>query len=228
MRRGFTLIELLVVIAIIAILAAILFPVFAKAREKARQASCLNNCKQIGTAFLSYCQDYDEKFPLYWHSDLQTDASSPGAKFHTSNGSASYPPAYYRTWMDYVYPYIKNTQVFQCPSGRKRESAYNSPSYGYNRQIHTSGTYNPLTIGQVLRPAECVLTMDYGTAYSVYANVGEFTSWNQSTTGEWVHPHNDGANITFADGHAKWLSRSDGTVTGGTEATNRAWNPTLP
>jgi prepilin-type N-terminal cleavage/methylation domain-containing protein len=64
MRKGFTLIELLVVIAIIAILAAILFPVFAKAREKARQSSCLSNIKQIGLAFLQYCQDYDEKFVL--------------------------------------------------------------------------------------------------------------------------------------------------------------------
>ncbi|MEN6404264.1 MAG: prepilin-type N-terminal cleavage/methylation domain-containing protein, partial [Armatimonadia bacterium] len=69
MKRGFTLIELLVVIAIIAILAAILFPVFAKAREKARQTSCLNNCKQLGTAIVQYCQDYDERMPKCYTAD---------------------------------------------------------------------------------------------------------------------------------------------------------------
>jgi prepilin-type N-terminal cleavage/methylation domain-containing protein len=66
-RNGFTLIELLVVIAIIAILTAIIFPVFAKAREKARQAHCMSNCKQLGLAFLSYCQDYDEELPLTFY-----------------------------------------------------------------------------------------------------------------------------------------------------------------
>jgi prepilin-type N-terminal cleavage/methylation domain-containing protein len=71
--RGFTLIELLVVIAIIAILAAILFPVFAQAREKARQASCLSNAKQMSTAVMMYAQDYDETFPLYFQPQANGD-----------------------------------------------------------------------------------------------------------------------------------------------------------
>ncbi|MDR3710712.1 MAG: DUF1559 domain-containing protein, partial [Capsulimonadaceae bacterium] len=84
-HEGFTLIELLVVIAIIAILAAILFPVFAKAREKARQASCQSNMKQLGIGFVQYVQDYDERFP-----------------------STAY-------WGSQIYPYEKSTGVFKCP-----------------------------------------------------------------------------------------------------------------
>jgi len=95
MRRGFTLIELLVVIAIIAILAAILFPVFARAREKARQSSCLSNVKQIALGMLQYAQDYDERLVL-------------AAMYYAS-------PNYY-TWMYLLQPYVKNIQVFTCPS----------------------------------------------------------------------------------------------------------------
>ncbi|MCD6352263.1 MAG: DUF1559 domain-containing protein, partial [Armatimonadetes bacterium] len=90
MRRGFTLIELLVVIAIIAILAAILFPVFAKAREKARQASCMSNLKQIALGLLMYVQDYDGRFMCI--------RQGPGG------------------WNKNVQPYVKNWQVFVCPS----------------------------------------------------------------------------------------------------------------
>jgi prepilin-type N-terminal cleavage/methylation domain-containing protein/prepilin-type processing-associated H-X9-DG protein len=94
-QSGFTLIELLVVIAIIAILAAILFPVFAQAREKARQAGCLSNCKQIGTAVMMYAQDYDEQSPPWW------------------NEVPKVGPVYWHYWLK---PYVKNIQVFICPS----------------------------------------------------------------------------------------------------------------
>jgi prepilin-type N-terminal cleavage/methylation domain-containing protein/prepilin-type processing-associated H-X9-DG protein len=98
-RRGFTLIELLVVIAIIAILAAILFPVFAKAREKARQTACLSNEKQIGLGLLQYEQDFDEALPYIWYG---------------TNGGGSAAGGNYK-WMDAVYPYIKSDAVFSCP-----------------------------------------------------------------------------------------------------------------
>src|SRR5512133_889693 len=96
-RTGFTLIELLVVIAIIAILAAILFPVFAKAREKARQSSCLSNCRQLALACLSYAQDFDERI----------------VKGRIPDWGAG-PP--YFSMIQQLNPYVKNSQVFDCPS----------------------------------------------------------------------------------------------------------------
>src|SRR6056297_580676 len=117
MQRGFTLIELLVVIAIIAILAAILFPVFARAREKARQASCLSNAKQLGLGFMMYVQDYDERLPAVY---------------------VWLPEGY---WAQLIYPYVENHQVYQCPSAPKDEPVgggkwrglWNYPlHYGFN------------------------------------------------------------------------------------------------
>jgi prepilin-type N-terminal cleavage/methylation domain-containing protein/prepilin-type processing-associated H-X9-DG protein len=113
---GFTLIELLVVIAIIAILAAILFPVFARARENARRASCQSNLKQIGLGFLQYAQDYDEKLALpYW--------TQPGSIMHYPTDFTTPVPLSYDaqtgtvlSWVDEIYPYVKNTQIFTCPS----------------------------------------------------------------------------------------------------------------
>src|SRR5580692_815365 len=102
-RRAFTLIELLVVIAIIAILAAILFPVFAQAREKARQTSCLSNTKQMGLAVLMYIQDYDETSPLAYHNPSWGGTQGP----HTN---------FYASWWSFIYPYNKSGQVTRCPS----------------------------------------------------------------------------------------------------------------
>src|SRR4028118_560172 len=108
-HRGFTLIELLVVIAIIAILAAILFPVFARARENARRASCQSNLKQIGLGVMQYIQDYDEKFP-------PTYVSLDGAAGYTAPAVNTTPAANAdQGWAQIIQPYMKSTQLLQCP-----------------------------------------------------------------------------------------------------------------
>ncbi len=116
---GFTLIELLVVIAIIAILAAILFPVFARARENARRSSCMSNMKQIGLGMLQYTQDYDEKYPS-----------------GTDNGRGS-------GWAGQVLPYIKSSQVFVCPSDARPLNGNPQISYAYNSAISLVFASNP-------------------------------------------------------------------------------------
>ncbi|RYX82561.1 DUF1559 domain-containing protein [bacterium] len=117
-RLAFTLIELLVVIAIIAILAAILFPVFARARENARRASCQSNLKQIGLGVMQYIQDYDEKYPIW---DLQNN-TSPDA--YIPGGQNGYYDGYwtYGNWRYYIQPYVKSTQLFTCPSTIKPQA----------------------------------------------------------------------------------------------------------
>lgn len=102
MRKGFTLIELLVVIAIIAILAAILFPVFARAREKARQTSCLSNAKQMGLAYAMYAQDFDDRGPCY---------------DYVAGGT------WRMSWDALLYNYVKNEQVFVCPTFATRKES---------------------------------------------------------------------------------------------------------
>lgn len=136
---GFTLIELLVVIAIIAILAAILFPVFARARENARRASCQSNLKQIGLGFAQYIQDYDEKYPSHimttWNAGC-TDTSGNGAPewFTTANGPGRGP-----LWWQGLYPYTKSLQILVCPSNRESKvtsSTLVAPAYGMNIQFN--------------------------------------------------------------------------------------------
>lgn len=197
-RHGFTLIELLVVIAIIAILAAILFPVFARAREKARQSACSSNLKQLSLAVLMYTQDYDEKLcPRYYRIDPAV-AGGPH-------------------WCDQtVQPYVKNRQVGLCPST-------NNWSYGYNGDYLD---WQPLA--NILSPSETVMCCDikkniagsYGdvhvrkpstfTPNTVPANdeddLGVAGDAANSPRPRGVH--NGGANVAFVDGHVKWMKTS--------------------
>jgi prepilin-type N-terminal cleavage/methylation domain-containing protein/prepilin-type processing-associated H-X9-DG protein len=196
MRKGFTLIELLVVIAIIAILAAILFPVFAKAREKARQASCLSNCKQLAIAVISYSQDYDEKMVGYC-------TQGPPGTFHA-------------VW-EMLNPYIKNTQVWFCPS-----QTGTNQGLGSNIQhmiIDLNWGAAPISMAQITMPSERLLFADAqdGTTASGKEGTGGNAvvwcpsghpgfppAWNDVYQGGISSRHNGGSNCVFADGHAKW------------------------
>jgi prepilin-type N-terminal cleavage/methylation domain-containing protein/prepilin-type processing-associated H-X9-DG protein len=224
MRRGFTLIELLVVIAIIAILAAILFPVFARAREKARQSSCLSNVKQISLGAMMYTQDYDETYPPGL-------VGSPGAGPGPVSQSASWFSDS-KMHFDIIYPYVMNVQVFECPSGGGG-SLY-SLNYGFNVNIcpdvRTGGS--PVKMATVKAPANVFMCLDAGP-YRVgpgYITRPTYSYWYvPGTWDESADPdatgfhssgdlsgfarsdymsgrHNQGINIGFADGHAKWMS----------------------
>jgi len=190
-RRGFTLIELLVVIAIIAILAAILFPVFARAREKARQASCQSNLKQIGIAWLMYAQDYDEITTPCWFGDPTNDPTSV-------------------KYLDFLEPYCKNTQIFMCPSRQRHVLRPNSGAaarswgYGYN-----CGYMSRTELARINRVSEVHVMADQldddWRSSCVRSDRGNRCNSGRVT---W-DAHNGGENILFADGHVKWLKSSE-------------------
>jgi len=212
--KGFTLIELLVVIAIIAILAAILFPVFARARENARRSSCMSNLKQIGLGAMMYVQDYDERFPLGIVGDIPITAPTflSGSAYCTGMpcglfkvGDAHNAGGNYVSWMDLLQPYAKSTQVFVCPS--QVNAAYNG--YGYNVYINNlrNSPYIPVTDAQITNPSQTVMLMDCNQNYCAAADPGAGTFAPLTYT--YDAPHLDGYNMAFADGHVKWLNKNN-------------------
>ncbi|MCE5241462.1 DUF1559 domain-containing protein [bacterium] len=193
-KRGFTLIELLVVIAIIAILAAILFPVFAKAREKARQTSCLSNIKQIGISWLMYAQDYDE---------TTMPVNTPPAGTYTLPNGTTYTG--YVLWPTLLYTYTKNIQLNNCPSNSYRWAGeYNGAScYGY-----LSINWGPKSLGNYTQPANTLVFYDVRSAggFTNQYAPGVGTVAQQYLDSGFSNIHNEGSNVLFADGHGKWLS----------------------
>jgi len=133
--KGFTLIELLVVIAIIAILAAILFPVFAQARAKARATACLSNQKQMGLALLAYSQDYDEQMVRGWYGAVGGNEAGYG----TSDPSAANPANAKWKWMDSIEPFTKNEGIFTCPDAPVGIGGGNQGKYVYYKKLGTPG-----------------------------------------------------------------------------------------
>ncbi len=207
-RHAFTLIELLVVIAIIAILAAILFPVFAKAREKSRTSSCSSNLKQLGLAVTQYRSDYDETMVSTWYGVTGT--------------------AYY-SWPDAITAYIKNDQLYNCPSSTYKlarvgtANALGFFNYDWTTLAYASNTnYYGGAVGASGGPAAnhpmgkadalikdisgTVIFLDYGGSYEAAAQ------WDLANTllNGWttMERHNDGLNVGYYDGHVKWTKRT--------------------
>ncbi len=235
--RAFTLIELLVVIAIIAILAAILFPVFAQAREKAREVTCLSNEKQFGLAILMYAQDFDETFPLAnYPAPPSVDAGfDSNSRLH---------------WYSLVDPYIKGG--YTRPTANIKKSIYVCPDYpGTTRAFGTSPDYSyvinsnlappraqnpttpdippawteqaPSTLGSLNEPAQVVLTAE-GAGQRVYTpgnDTGYYPYYPAYASGKdssltYIYArnrHNDGSDYLLADGHAKWFRAPDPSYT---------------
>jgi prepilin-type N-terminal cleavage/methylation domain-containing protein/prepilin-type processing-associated H-X9-DG protein len=227
--RGFTLIELLVVIAIIAILAAILFPVFAQAREKARQASCTSNIKQITLAALMYVQDYDETFvdagvnPFFSHQNSNGQYDN-GATI-TSNtpyaGCMGWPcvlPTGEATFAARMMPYIKSYAVWACPSANNssinegqdwfpsnpvqtiNNSGQKPISYWYNLCFHKQAQ------AVVDAPAERVIFAETGRVRAAYdLNSGRDGYARAAKWNDYYRPHSGGSVLGFSDGHVKFF-----------------------
>jgi len=250
--EAFTLIELLVVIAIIAILAAILFPVFAQARAKARQTTCLSNGKQLGLAALSYAQDYDEMYvPV-------GGAEEPYTVLEGVKNSANAP---FNGWSLSLQPYIKSRALFLCPSmeqefvGAGTCAKFNrlpiTNNYSYNYLLGSDDSYpygdyyqsptgvaprtrwdRPRTLAEIVQPSN-VIVFQHSNSLQPYG-----TTWGCTyvtiETPDFINKirmrvvHNDGDNLSFADGHSKWfqvkIASSSSNATGtGPGSTHYIW-----
>ena len=233
--RGFTLIELLVVIAIIAILAAILFPVFAQAREKARQSMCLSNLKQCGLGLMQYVQDYDESYPPSWGYHAPTAAE----------------PDDFIMWENIIMPYVKNGRV--VAGGETYGGVFTCPSFPYDAQRNVYGTnpslmpwaygdmkagtnwsgdkFQPATLASVKVPTELGMLFEKGQNGDNVWGFNYITDWvwiwdggadklydydftGSAPGGKWGdcatmprYRHNGTTNVAFADGHVKSLPK---------------------
>ena len=214
-RRGFTLIELLVVIAIIAILAAILFPVFARARENARKSTCQSNMKQMMMGVLMYVQDYDERGPT---GGSQNRTNAGNGTYDACGGQNCDLPTYYRSDNNYrgrtmnfaeqILPYVKNSQIFYCPSTATDTAQFPAIPYwtatvrkGQNNTWITPGsTFNVADTAVIIDPVNAQTMGTYATLAGASA-----CSTGSRLNQEPKAPHNGVGNVAFLDGHVKAL-----------------------
>jgi prepilin-type N-terminal cleavage/methylation domain-containing protein/prepilin-type processing-associated H-X9-DG protein len=235
-KSGFTLIELLVVIAIITILASILFPVFARARENARRSSCSSNLKQLGIGVSMYAQDYDEFLPPHAYSDATTPNESryniPADDEAVVLGVDTAGPSPFLFWMNLVYPYVKSEAMLRCPTMSAKHNNYKG-NYGANNLVIRSNAGKTMPQSMIQNASLTYMLFDSGSYSLAPANVlvanANFnylpgvgalgvapfvgSPANKSTLPSLVQDlkigrHFGGVNVTFADGHVKWLKTS--------------------
>jgi prepilin-type N-terminal cleavage/methylation domain-containing protein/prepilin-type processing-associated H-X9-DG protein len=215
-RSGFTLIELLVVIAIIAVLAAILFPVFARARENARRASCQSNLKQIGLAVVQYTQDYDEKYPMH----------NPDDPIGYNAIVWDYATSTRLNWNDAIQPYLKNWQIYRCPSAPKNSTyppnGNSSSSYMGNgvvfRRPGTAQIDSAVSVAVIPETSKTILVHEAANASNQSA-VNPRKALNDTffyCPLDVSHDlmHFDGGNLLFCDGHVKWSKQRSIPISG--------------
>jgi prepilin-type processing-associated H-X9-DG protein len=215
------LIELLVVIAIIAILAAILFPVFATAREKARQSSCASNMKQVGLGIQQYLQDYDETYPNVWNL-----GAAPWTWYPDGPSSL----------VSEVYPYVKSLQVWNCPSQTDKIYSYwnyggktYTEQYAFNNYYlnRGSGKAVPIQMSMVTTPTTIIEVAELSrngnnqqtSVIDGYCSVSDTVSVTCAPRISW--PHTNGSNYIYGDGHVKWVSKS--AITGNDNTAAAMW-----
>jgi prepilin-type N-terminal cleavage/methylation domain-containing protein/prepilin-type processing-associated H-X9-DG protein len=208
-RAGFTLIELLVVIAIISILASILLPTFATAREKGRQTACLSNTRQLITAVMLYNQDYDEAFPGSGSADGRPvcapwPASDWVLKQTIDENTRGCPEIANPIRHGALFVYTKEVQVYRCPSDRYKDTK--TLSYSMNSKLSNK------SLAAISAPTGCIVFVDESSTLNdgnFIAPLGDPPPNDNQYLGPFLYDrptrqHNGGANFVFADGHSKW------------------------